>query len=420
MRGLPSQNDGHDSIYAGLHHRAGISLKIAFIIYGSVDQISGGYLYDREVVSALRKKNDHVTFVSLRQLPYVLSVLQWCSPRLIKLLRKGVWMREDNPADCVVIDELVHPSIWFAATRTGSRGPRLVLLVHHLRSKERRAQFETIVARAFEKTLINSADMIVVNSRTTARTVEQLLRKPCTVLICPPGRDTFLGCAQNGIEKKKPPPVETERKKTGAGKNTPVELLAVGNLIRRKGYTLLIHALSRLCGLEWRLTIAGNDMADPKYTRTLKRNIRTLGMEENISITGIVSAERLAALYGSADIFVFPTQYEGYGISLAEAMSFGLPYVAMNSGAVVELTGFGGAPGREEDRGIRITEGGFLTDPDDSAALSTSLKKLITDAGLREQLGAESLHLASSLSRWRDTGNCFVSALHSLEKYRER
>ncbi len=397
----------------------GISLKIAFVIYGSVDQVSGGYLYDREVVSALRKKNDRVTFVSLRQLPYFLSALQWCSPRLIKLFRKGFWLRENNPADCIVIDELVHPSVWFAAARKGSRSPKLVLLVHHLRSKERRAKLETIFTRAFEKTLVNSADMIVVNSRTTARSVEQLLRKPRTVLICPPGRDTFLCGSQYGFEKKKSPPPGTDREKTGAGKNTPVELLAVGNLIRRKGYTLLIHVLSRLRGLEWRLTIAGNDRADPKYTRTLKTNIRKLEMEQYIAITGIVSAERLAALYASADIFVFPTQYEGYGISLAEAMSFGLPYVAMNSGAVAELTGSGGSPGRKENGGIRKTKGGFLADPDNSAALYTSLKRLITDAGLRKRLGAESSRLASSLSMWRDTGNCFFSALHSSGIYRK-
>jgi glycosyltransferase involved in cell wall biosynthesis len=417
--GLPSEKNGHDSIHAGFRCRTGISLNIAFVIYGSIDQVSGGYLYDRKVASALRKKNDRVMFVSLKQLPYVFSVLQWCSPLLIRLFRKGVLPQGKKPADCVVVDELVHPSVWFAAVCRGRRGPRFFLLVHHLRSKERRAKLETIFTRVFEKALVNSADAIVVNSRTTARTVEQLLRTPRTVLICPPGKDSFPGGAHYAPEKRKSSPSVIDQKKHRAEKNRPVDLLTVGNLIRRKGYTHLIHSLSRLRFLEWRLTIAGNDCADPTYTRTLKRNIRTLGIEENINITGTVSEKRLASLYALADIFVFPTQYEGYGISLAEAMSFGLPYVAMNSGAVAELIGSDCTPERKEDGGIRQTKGGFLIDPDNAAALCTSLEKLITDAGLRKKLGDESLRMASSLGSWHETGNCFFSALHNPGKHME-
>jgi glycosyltransferase involved in cell wall biosynthesis len=393
-------------------------LKISFLIYGSVDQVSGGYLYDRKVASRLTKKDDRVTFFSLRQLPYFLSVLQWFSPRISRLLRKGVWFRKDEPADCVVIDELVHPSVWFAALRRGEGGPRFILLVHHLRSRERIAKLPTFFTTVFEKALVNSADTIVVNSRTTASTVEKLLRKTSPIVICPPGSDTFHDGTLHSAQKTLPP--ETLPKKIESPTNAPIELLAVGNLIRRKGYTLLIHTLSKLHGPKWRLTIAGNDRADPKYTRTLKTHIKKLGLEERVEITGVVSAKRLAYLYHAADIFVFPTQYEGYGICLAEAMSFGLPYVAINSGAVAELTGSAKLPGEGEDGGFRKTEGGFLIDPDDSAALRASLKNLITDANLRKRLGVESSRLASSLSSWRDTGDCFFSAIHGLEEHMRR
>ena len=87
MRGPPSEKNGHDRTHDEFQHKAVISLKIAFLIYGSVDQVSGGYLYDRKVASTLTIRNDRVRFVSLRQLPYFLSVLQWFSPRISRLLR---------------------------------------------------------------------------------------------------------------------------------------------------------------------------------------------------------------------------------------------------------------------------------------------------------------------------------------------
>ncbi len=418
MRGPPSEKNGHDRRHDELQQQAVISLKIAFLIYGSVDQVSGGYLYDRKVASTLTRRDDRVRFFSLRQLPYFLSVLQWFSPRISRLLRKGVWFRKDEPVDCVVIDELVHPSVWYAASRRGGHGPRLILLVHHLRSREHIAKLATLFTRVFEKALVNSADTIVVNSRTTASTVEILMRKTSPIFICPPGRDTFHDTSRHSTPKKHPP--DAFRRERGYSRNAPVELLSVGNLIRRKGYTLLIHTLSQLHDLKWRLTIAGNDRADPKYTRMLRTRIKKLGLEEKVEIIGVVSAKRLAFLYHTADIFVFPTQYEGYGICLAEAMSFGLPYVAINSGAVAELTGSAKLSGQGEEGGFRKTQGGFLIDPDDSAALRSALRKLVTNANLRKQLGVESLRLASSLSLWRDTGDCFFSAIHGYEEHTQR
>src|SRR5262249_59614452 len=132
-----------------------------------------------------------------------------------------------------------------------------------------------------------------------------------------------------------------------------VNLLAVGSVIPRKGYDLLVAALARLRHLPWRLIIAGDCERSPQTSRRLRADIMRLGLADRITLLGALAAEEVAPLYLSADLFVLPSRFEGYGMAYTEAIAHGVPVIGTTAGAIpqtvsAEAGGPGGPHGCEE------------------------------------------------------------------------
>jgi glycosyltransferase involved in cell wall biosynthesis len=104
---------------------------------------------------------------------------------------------------------------------------------------------------------------------------------------------------------------------------------------------------------------------------------------------GLVDSSSLARLYSSADIFVFPSHHEGFGIVLAEAMNAGLPIIAAESGPVTEI--------------IAVDENALVVPAADSLALAEAIHRLARDDEKHRRFARRSRELAERLPRWRDT-----------------
>ena len=111
-----------------------------------------------------------------------------------------------------------------------------------------------------------------------------------------------------------------------------VNLLAVGSIVPRKGYDVLIAALGQIPDLPWRLVIAGDPGRSPATAAALTEQIASLPLADRVELAGVVSAERLASLYAASDLFVLPSRYEGYGMAYTEAIAHGLPVVGHHRG----------------------------------------------------------------------------------------
>jgi glycosyltransferase involved in cell wall biosynthesis len=364
-------------------------MRIAFIVYGSIEQVTGGYLYDRRVVSALRSRGWPVEIFGLRKIPYLLSPLQGLSPALRSLLGGG---ESRHPYDVVVVDELVHPSVGFAIG--GGRTAGIVTLVHHLRCRERISPPARALAAILERALLNRSDLVVTTGERTAKDIRALLGRQVPVLTCAPGRDALPG---------------TDVMPHIPRRGGRVRILSVGILVRRKGYGRLLEALSNLRDLEWECTIAGDDAVEPRYAARFRGLVDRSGLGARVTVAGRVSGEVLAGFYRSAHVFAFPSELEGYGIALAEAMGFGLPYAALSGGALTELTGRQ-RPLRTMTGGrVLRAEGGLIGEG--QSAFEWALGLLIENEGLRRRLSSEARKRSRELPTWEETGRCFAEAL---------
>lgn len=113
------------------------------------------------------------------------------------------------------------------------------------------------------------------------------------------------------------------------------ELLFVGAIEPRKGLHFLLQAVDivKKSGLSFKLNIVGK-VVNENYCRELEKYICEHNLVSNVHFRGRVSLEELNSYYSTAEMFVFPSVLEGYGIVLVEALSHGLPIIAFENSAM--------------------------------------------------------------------------------------
>jgi glycosyltransferase involved in cell wall biosynthesis len=180
-------------------------------------------------------------------------------------------------------------------------------------------------------------------------------------------------------------------------KDGPVRALSVAQWIERKGILDLVEAWTLHEREGAVLELIGETDADYGYAARVRDTIEA-GLRGSIIVSGCVDDAALGAAYASADLFVLPSRYEGYGIVYAEALAHGLPIIACEAGPVPDLVG---------------QEAAFLVQPGDKHALSTALDLLLEDPRLRASMSAAATRRASSLPRWEDTVAGFEQVLRT-------
>lgn len=117
-------------------------------------------------------------------------------------------------------------------------------------------------------------------------------------------------------------------------------LLHVGSLNPVKNLPFLIRAFARLASLDdysdCKLVLAGEEGWGAEEVRAA---VADTGMGDRIVMTGYVSKEEIVALYHIADVFVFPSKYEGFGLPILESFAAGTPVVSSNVSCLPEVGG---------------------------------------------------------------------------------
>jgi glycosyltransferase involved in cell wall biosynthesis len=343
---------------------------VFFAVPGDLATPTGGYRYDRRIIAELPALGWGAEVVNLGDgFPYPTADTRATACARLSALARG------RP---VVIDGLAFGVLPDAAEALRA-SHSLVALVHHpLALESGLSATESASLHASERSALGCARHVIATSATIARLLVEHYGVPSgTVSVVEPGTDRVSTAPRNG-----------------AG---VVKLLAVGSVIPRKGYDVLIAALARLRHLPWQLVIAGDCGRSPQTYRQVKGEIGRLGLAERVSLLGAVAFDELAPLYASADLFVLPSRFEGYGMAYAEAIAHGVPVVGTTAGAIPDTV---------------PAAAGVLVAPDDIEALAVALQRVIENPADRERLAAGAR--AATFPSWPQQAALFARLLERV------
>lgn len=347
-------------------------MHIGLVIYGSLETLSGGYLYDRKLVEYLREQGDSVEVISLPWRSYAAHLIDNLTFRLPENL------------DILIQDELNHPSLIIA--NQGRHPYPVIALVHHLRCSELRPRWQNTIYRLVEKKYLNSVDGFIFNSRTTQGVVNSLVKNRKPGIIGYPPTDRFgAPLSENEIIER--------------ARSEEFRILFLGNVIYRKGLHTLLEAVEGLRS-NVRVDIVGSLDSEPAYTRLIQELTAKHQLSAVVSFGGPLDREPLIEKLKQAHVLVVPSSYEGFGIVYLEGMGFGLPAIGTTAGAAGEV--------------IEHEQTGYLITPGDSNSLAGHLRSLAEDRGLLMRLSLNARERYLHQPSWAETAGNIRSFLSSL------
>ena len=349
-------------------------IRAAFAVPGDLDTPTGGYAYDKRIITELGRLGWQIDVIDLgSSFPNPDAAARELA--LAKLLAV--------PVSCpIVIDGLAFGVMAAEARQLRERNP-LVALVHHPLALESGLDAATAQAmRESERDALGCVRAVVVTSEPTAEIVAREYAVPSDhITVVRPGVDRVAAAAR----------------RTASG--DVVNLLSVGSITPRKGYDVLIGALADLKVLPWHLTIAGDTTRNATAFAQLKADVSRFGLLAQVSIVGAVTGARLADLYAAADVFVLASPFEGYGMVFGEAIAHELPVVATAVGAAAEVV---------------PVDTGILVAPGDRDALRDALRRVIESADVRVRLAEGARQASLHLPEWRQSAIAFSQVLERL------
>jgi glycosyltransferase involved in cell wall biosynthesis len=264
---------------------------------------------------------------------------------------------------------------------------RRVVTVHDLiyaRFPEAHAGIRDLGMRMLVPLAVRRSHRVIVDSQSTADDLVELLRTSRERIdVVPLG----LGSLRRG----EPAPEQVVRERLQLGRRRVA--LSLSAKRPHKNLSALIDALA-LIEAERRplLVLPGYSTA---HEQELRDRAAAAGVGEDVRFAGWLEDELVEGLWSIAEVFVYPSLYEGFGLPVLEAMARGVPVACSNASSLPEVAG----------------DAALLFDPHDERAIATALERLLSDPVEAERLRRRGLHRAGGFS-WERTARA------TLESYR--
>jgi glycosyltransferase involved in cell wall biosynthesis len=271
--------------------------------------------------------------------------------------------------------DLVHS---LASTAPAWGRFRRVVTVHDLiyaRFPEAHAGIRDLGMRVLVPLAVRRSDRVIVDSHSTQRDLIELLGTPA-------GRIDVVPLGLGTVGRARPTAERDLRERLDLGERTVA--LSLSAKRPHKNLSALIGALARIPA-ERRplLVLPGYRTA---HEAELRERARTAGVQGDVRFLDWLSGEEFEGLWQLADMFVFPSLYEGFGLPVLEAMARGVPVACSSASSLPEVAG----------------DAALMFDPSDERAIAAAMERLLTDDAEAERLRARGLERASQFT-WERT-----------------
>lgn len=280
------------------------------------------------------------------------------------------------------VDVLHFPAHWHTQSSAFflNRNVKKVLTIHDLIPLLYPDSYSRNLARRWNnslKLIINRADHIIAVSEKTREDCIKYLKIPSDEITVIP----------NGFSKAfyPIPNIGEVKNYIKTTYNLDKYILFAGRVEARKNITTLINAFYELkkSGFNHKLVIIGG--MGWQHEKVLLE-IKKLNLQDEVVFPGYVPEDDLVKFYNAADLFVYPSLYEGFGLPPLEAMACGTPVITSNTSSLPEVVG----------------DAGIMVDPLDTTALSDAMCKVLDDPGLQSKLRDNGIIQSKEFS-WQKT-----------------
>ena len=346
-------------------------MNIHFLIPEDINLLKGNYVYNKRIAEGLKAIGHQVI---IQQLPD-----DFPFPSDTSLQQCRQIMGAIPQAEPVIIDNLVFGVIPDILKDFYLQKP-IVALVHiTLSADPNLTAYQREMVLSLEKKAQKYAKKFIVSSSYTANllTAAGIEKNQINVII--PGVDNY------------------PQKKIYPGK--PSKLLSIANFTRNKGYMTLMKALTALKNKDWELHCYGNLNFDKEYVDELQMIIRRNGLKEKVWLHGPVSGKELSDVYLNADLFIHASNFETYGMAVAEALAHGIPVITSTGGGICET--------------VPVKMGQFFN-PGDVYVLQTIIEELLENPQLYKTLYTEASTYHNQVHTWQKSLESFELTLKEV------
>ena len=264
------------------------------------------------------------------------------------------------------------------------------LTLHFFPGKKMSSLFHRFAYNLTLKSAVNKARKVITVSQNTKKDLVEILKTP----------SQKIDVVYEGVNPKFKKVTDTHKQKIVKEKFQIDQsfLLYTGVWRSHKNLPNLIRSFNSLkkdYSFDGQLVITGR--ADPLYAQEIYKLVNDNGLIDDVKFTGMVDEEDLVTLYSEATAYVFPSFYEGFGLSPLEAMQCGTPVVASNASCIPEVCGANNA---------------VYFDPNSVQDMAAKINDMLIDSDLRKKLIANGLSHVKNFS-WEQMAKQTLAIYHS-------
>ncbi len=250
------------------------------------------------------------------------------------------------------------------------------------------AALESLIYRVWLPWIVTRLDAVITDSRCSQRDICKHLKMPEEKVIPIPHA---AGSHFHPVEESEISPVLRRYNLVQP------YILYVGSVEPRKNLLRLLEAYALLRGSSphYRLVIVG--ARNYWKSSPVAQAVEDKGLQDSVTFTGYVADEDLPALYSGADLFCFPSLYEGFGLPVLEAMACGTPVITSNTSSLPEVAG----------------EAALLVDPYNLQDITAAMRQVLEEPGLAEDLRQRGLQRAAGFT-WEETARRTIAVYEQV------